>query len=633
MSGGAGRRRPRFGPSRGELRATAAAVALACRTAPGHVLAHLALTGAIGAAPVAVAWLTKLLLDRLAAPSPGASVPQALAGLVIVLAVAGGAAAVAPHASRYIAGELHRRSRLAALDRLYAALNRLTGIARFEDPAFHDRLRLAQQGGESGPAQALDGALGVLQGAVTLAGFVVSLTVLSPVMTAAVVAGAVPALIAELALSHRRAALLRDTSPAARRELFYAGLLSDLQAAKEVRLFGIGAFLRGRMLTELRTINAATRRLERREVLAQTGLALLAAVVSGAGLAWAANAAWSGRLTIGSLSLFVAGVASVQGALGGVVRQLAETHQAALLFDHYLTVVTEGPDLPVAPNLRPARRLRRGLELKDVWFRYGDAHPWVLSGVDLRVPHGHALALVGVNGAGKSTLVKLLCRLYDPTRGAVLWDGVDLRELDPAQLRSRIGAVFQDFMCYDLTAAENIGLGMLSSMDDRDRIHSAARRAGLHDTLASLPWGYDTLLSRIHFSAADKADPRTGVVLSGGQWQRLALARAFLRDACDLLILDEPSAGLDAEAEHAIHHRLREHRAGRTSLLISHRLGAVRDADTIAVLADGRIAERGRHAELLAAGGAYARLFTLQAEGYRPVADDGTAAPDPVASR
>ena len=214
-------------------------------------------------------------------------------------------------------------------------------------------------------------------------------------------------------------------------------------------------------------------------------------------------------------------------------------------------------------------------------------------------------------------LVKLLCRFYDPTKGAILWDGVDIREADIGALRRGIGAVFQDFVEYDMTAAENIALSDVDGRTDLDRIVSAARQAGIHDKLATLPLGYDRLLTRMFFLEEDQDDPSTGVVLSGGQWQRLALARAFFRAKRDLMILDEPSAGLDAQAEQEIHAAVRRHAASRTCLLISHRLNAIRDADRVVVLADGRVTEQGDHDELMAAGSEYARLFTMQASGYQ----------------
>jgi ATP-binding cassette subfamily B protein len=272
-------------------------------------------------------------------------------------------------------------------------------------------------------------------------------------------------------------------------------------------------------------------------------------------------------------------------------------------------------DLPVLPaGQRPAcGPLRRGIELRDVWFRYGEDRDWVLRGVSAELPFGQATGLVGVNGAGKSTLIKLLCRLYDPQRGTITWDGTDLRELDPDELRARLAVTFQDFLTYDLTVAENIGLGDLRGFTDRERITGAAAQVGLDPAVRRLPHGYDTIVSRT-FSAADGTD---GALLSGGQNQRLALARTLMRGDADLLVLDEPSSGLDAEAEHRIHQVMQAYRRGRTSLLVSHRLSAVREADQILVLEAGQVAERGTHDELMTAGGTYARLFGRQAGGYQ----------------
>jgi ATP-binding cassette subfamily B protein len=350
------------------------------------------------------------------------------------------------------------------------------------------------------------------------------------------------------------------------------------------------------------------------------GLAALSALVAAGGLWWAVLAAARGQLTVGDLSLLVAALAAAAAGLTVIITSAAMTYQALLMCRSYEEVMAEGPDLPQPPHPAGVPCLRDGIRLDDVWFRYAPDQPWILRGVSFFIPRGKALALVGHNGAGKSTLVKLICRFYDPDRGRILWDGADLRDLDLAGLRERVSVVFQDYMAYEFSAADNISVGDLSAASDPGSLAAAARRAGLHDTLAALPRGYDTLLTRGFFDLADKDDPQTGVLLSGGQWQRLGLARAFLRAGRDLVILDEPSSGLDAEAEHEIHNSLREDHHERATVLISHRLNTLCDADHIVVLRDGVVAEQGDHDALMARSGTYARLFSLQAKGYA----DGT---------
>lgn len=601
----------------GTAHGTADAAELAW-SAGRHLVLGQAAVALLGAMlPVAAAWLTRDALDLIAAPGRHGGlfpVGSALAGVGLLVGLL-------LHAERYARQESQRRTGLFAQDRLFAAIERLSGLSRFEDPAFIDRLRLANQAGGVGPGAVVTGMVGIGRGVLMSVGFIVSLAAISPWIAAAVVASAVPALIAELALARRRAATMWRIAPSVRRELFFQHLLTSVQAAKELRLFAAGRHLRERMAHERRAANRAQQEMDRREMAGQTGLAVITAATAGAALLWALTAAGHGRLTVGDVSLLISSVAGIQGALSGLVTEVSTAQQQLLVFGHYRAVVAGGPDLPVPTKPSPTRELRRGIELRGVWFRYSDAHPWALRDVNLTIPRASSVALIGRNGAGKSTLVKLLCRLYDPQRGAVLWDGVDLRDLDPADLRERIGAVFQDFMCYDLTALENIALGDPARAADRERIHAAARRAAIHDTIMALPRGYDTPLSRL-FPAAEHEDERdgdgggSGMPLSGGQWQRLALARAYLRGERDVLILDEPSSGIDAEAEHEIHLRLREFRAGRTSVLISHRLGAVRDADLLVVLDEGRIVEQGTHAELVEADGRYARMFVTQARAY-----------------
>lgn len=592
------------------VRGLAPAAALAFREAPAQLglLSAIALVGAV--LPVAVTWLTKLVIDSVTA---GTAI-DVLLPMAIALAVLGALTATLPQIAQYFSAEAQRRISRAAKDRLYQAVNRFPGLGRFEDPQFLNQLRLAEAA-DSAPAQLTIATMQLVKNVITALGLFASLFVITPLIAGIVLVAALPTLLAELALAKRRVNTTMRLSPDERRELFYQMLLSDERASKEIRLFGTGDFLRGRMMRTMSGIHAARRALDRRELFVHSGLELFAAVVAGTGLVWAILAAGRGELTAGDIALFIAAVAGVQMAVAGIMSLLAQTNEQLMIFNHYTVVLGAPPEMPVAEHPVATPELRRGIVLEDVWFRYGDDLPWVLRGVTVTIPYRMAVGLVGKNGAGKSTVVKLLCRMYDPTKGRITWDGVDLRDLDPARLRDRIGAVFQDFMSYDLTAEENIALGDLTALQDPDRITAAATQADIHDVVETLPNGYRTMLSRMF--ADDDGSDGTGVVLSGGQWQRLALARAFLRADADLLILDEPNAGLDPEAEAELHARISTLRAGSTSVLISHRLGTLPDADLIVVLDDGAVTETGTHTSLLAAGGTYARLFTTQAKGYQ----------------
>jgi ATP-binding cassette, subfamily B, bacterial len=607
------------------------ALALAWRSAPGSVLASVGLAVLGGTAPIALAWLTRAVLDSLAAGAGAVAAPA------LALAAVGVATALAPHSTRYAAARLERRVGLAAQDRLFTAMNRFAGLARLEDPAFQNRFQLAGRSGGSAPGKVVAGALGVAAAALGVAGFLASLVALSPVVAAVVVVSAVPALLVELALGRQSAALMLRIGHTQRRQLFYARLLSTVDAAKEIRLFGAGDFFRRRMVGELGVANAAQDRVERRRLAVQVVLALFGAVVAGGGLVWLVGQARTGRFTVGDLAMFIAAVAGVQAGLVGGVQYAATTYESLLLFDHFRAVLTAAPDLPVPARPVPLSPLRQGIALRNVWFRYRPDQEWVLRGLDLVIPAGRTVAVVGLNGAGKSTLVKLLCKLYAPTSGRILVDGVDLVRIPAEEWRERLAGAFQDFFRFELLARHAVGLGDVPRLDDDPAVRTAVGRAGADDVVERLGAGLDTQLGPTW---------PEGVEVSFGQWQKLALARGFMRDQPLLLVLDEPTAALDAMTEHALFERYaaalhhtsgeaaprrnrgeaaphRNRRAeagasnGRISILVSHRFSTVRMADLIVVLDGSRVAEAGSHEQLMARDGTYAQLYQIQAAAYR----------------
>lgn len=587
----------------------------ACRLAwsasPASVTGALAAAILQGLAPVGIAWSTKALVDATAEGSDVLAV-NALAGLLLFTAVAAGATI----GGQYVLSELRRRVEVATQLQLFAAVNRLPGLSHFERPAYRNTLEMAEQAGQLAPGQVVRSTLGLLEGFVTVGAFALSLLLVDPLLVVALASTTIVSLLVEVRLGRDRAEMLLDVTPARRRAMAYQMLQTDAQAAQEIRLHGSGDFLLGEMrrhLTSAAQQESAQDKRELRMGALSSGVSLVAI---GAGLAVVVARAVSGSLDPGQVVIALVALTASQAALASMVRDLADIDHALLLLQHFRAVVAESGS--AVGNGREVERLSQEVRFTDVWFRYAEDQEWVLQGVDLVVPAGSTVALVGVNGAGKSSVVKLLCGLYRPERGTVTWDGQSVQDLSAESLRSRISVVFQDYMAYDLSAAANIGIGDLRQLHDRERIEAAARDVDVHEAVDRLPLGYDTLLSRIF--APDEDAPtaeRSTSTLSGGQWQRVAVARALLRADADLLVMDEPSSGLDAEAEHHLHQRLRDHRTGRASLIITHRLSAVRQADQIVVLEGGRTTERGTHDELLTADGLYAALFRRQAAGYQ----------------
>ncbi|GAA1378222.1 ABC transporter ATP-binding protein [Catellatospora chokoriensis] len=575
--------------------------------APAALTAMIALILVGAVPPVGAAWFTKLLFDEIS-KGPAAD-PRAALGYAVAVTVLLTLVTITSRLAGYFTAAVQNAIAIAAGVQLYHRINTFLGLGPFEQPAFRDRLALAQQAADQAPYAVVMFAVQLAQNIITLGGFSWILVSVWPPAGLLLLAVAVPELLLQLRLSRRSAQAAENSAGLFRARFLFQSLLTDLRAAREVRLYRLSTFFHDRLTGAMRTAGRIELHAHRHVAIVQAVWALAAAVVTLTVTAIAVNAALHGTLSLGDLTVLLAALASLQSGLSAIAGQLGEVGTAMRLFRHYVAVLSSPADL--ADGLVPASPLHTGIRFDDVWFRYDADGPWVLQGVNLVIPAGQAVGIVGLNGAGKSTLVKLLCRFYDPDRGRITWDGVDLRELQAATLRERMGAVFQDFMCYDLTAQENVGIGRLPHTPAQ--VAHAAAQAEIHDRLRTLPHGYATLLSR---TFADE-DGQAGVTLSGGQWQRVALARSLMRADADLLILDEPSSGLDAAAEARVHASLARIRHGRTGLLISHRLATLRDAQQIVVLDAGRVTESGTHDALMATDGAYARLFRLQAGGYQ----------------
>jgi ATP-binding cassette subfamily B protein len=422
------------------------------------------------------------------------------------------------------------------------------------------------------------------------------------------VLAAVPATVVEMKFSAAAFRLRNRRSPEARRMNYLEYILANDDHAKEVKLFGLGPVLLDRYKSLGETFYAENRRLDIQRTSWAWSLSLLATLAFYGAYAFMAIDAALGLLSLGNMVLYVMafrqGQQSFQSILSAIGSMYEDNLDMSNLFA-YLSVASEAPlALPEPDRVTSSDE---GLRFEGVGFRYPGKEAWALRGLDLVIPRGQSLALVGHNGAGKTTFIKLLTRLYEPTEGRIVLDGKDLRAWDLAALRRRIGVVFQDYNQYQLNVRDNVGLGSVDHRDDEPRIHRAVDRGGAEEVIAGLTAGLETQLGRWF---------KDGVELSGGQWQKIALSRAFMREEADILVLDEPTAALDAEAEHAVFERFKSLAAGRTSILISHRFPTVRMADRIVVLEGGRILEQGSHTELVAQGGRYAHLFSLQARGY-----------------
>lgn len=477
----------------------------------------------------------------------------------------------------------------------------------FEDADLQDRLERARRQ-TMGRSPLLGQLFGQAQDAVTVIAFGVGLAAYAPWLIGLILVALLPAFLGEMHFNAQGYALNFHWTPE-RRELDYVRQTgASVETAKEVKIFALAPFLIARYRHLADTFHRANRALAARRALWGGALSLLGTGGYYAAYGYLTWRTVRGDFTVGDLTFLAGSFLRLRSLLEGLLSGFSQVANQALFLDDLYSFFDIRPEILSRPGARAMPQpIREGFVFEDVGFRYPGAERWAVRGLSLEIGAGESIALVGENGAGKTTLVKLLARLYDPDEGRILLDGVDLRDYDLDELRAHIGVIFQDFVRYHLSAADNIAVGRIEARDDRARIEEAARRSLADAVIAKLPGGYDQMLGKRFGS---------GVELSGGEWQKLAIARAYMRQA-QVMILDEPTAALDARAEFEVFQRFRELSEGRTTVLISHRFSTVRMADRILVLRHGAVIEEGDHASLLAAGGLYAELFSLQAEGYR----------------
>ena len=481
-------------------------------------------------------------------------------------------------------------------------------LAYFEDSDFYDRLQNARREGGYKPVELINDTFLIVQNSITLISFALLMLRFSPWLVVVLLATSIPSFIAETRYSERGFRLLTRRAPETRQVNYLSRLLTEDTAVKEIKLFNLGGTLLNRYTTLFDKFFEEDKSLALRRATAGFGLGLIATLGFYGSYAWIVWYTVQGKISLGDMTLYLAIFRQGQSTFQSILSAVGNIYENNLFMANFFEFLCLEPRMKITGQKRKlSLPLRGGIEFRDIGFRYPDREEWALRGVNLIIRPGEKIALVGHNGAGKTTLIKLLSRLYDPTEGSILIDGIDIRDLDPLELQQRIGVIFQDFVRYHLPVRENIGFGQIDAMDDVERIAAAARKSGAHAVVEELPEGYETMLGRWFHD---------GHELSLGQWQKVALARAFMRDA-EILVLDEPTASVDARAEYEIFQNFKALTEGKMAILISHRFSTVRMADRIAVIQEGRIAELGTHDELLRRGGTYAELFSMQAEGYR----------------
>ena len=565
------------------------------------------LTLVAGILPAAIAYIGQLIVDgvveatRTDNPDTRGVLNLVLLEAFVVIAVAAAQRGISASQS-LLRALLGQRVNVMILEKAMTL-----ELTHFEDSEFYDKLTQARREASSRPLSLVTRTFGLVQNAISLTSYAVLLFAFSPWAVVILVGAGLPSFFAEAKFSGDAFRLFRWRSPETRMQMYLETVIAREDGVKEVKLFQLGP----RLLQRYRDIFKKLFVEDRRLTLRRDGWGFVLGLISTAALygayAWIVITTIAGAITLGAMTMYLVLFRQGQSAVAAILTSISGMYEDNL----YLSNLYEYLEQSVPAGRGEAMHGPEpalGLEFRDVSFSYPGANHKALSNISLQVRPGESLALVGENGSGKTTLIKLLTRLYDPTEGQILFEGLDLQDWNVEALRQRIGVIFQDFGRYQFSVGENIGAGDVHHIGDSERWEKAAKTGMAAPFIEDMPEGYQTQLGRWF---------KDGRELSGGQWQKIALSRAFMRSDADILVLDEPTAAMDASSEAAVFEHFRTASGNKMTILISHRFSTVRAAAQIIVIHDGKIIERGSHESLLAEDGQYAHLFHLQARGYQ----------------
>lgn len=592
----------------------------------------------IGIFPLANLWLIKMLTDEISRAA-GVHLPETLGnwnvptlvhnlanvqfahllGWICVIHILEG---IVQQAAGYFEHQLSEHLSLMMNERILRKANSFADLSLFESPKYYDALQKAEREAYYRPMSIVRQSISVFRAVVQFAVMTTSFFIFQPLLALFVVSFTLPHMYLRIKQDHENYKQESWQTPEVRQLGYFQRILTQDYYAKEIRLFGLADFFLNSYLEKNKEYFHRRTKIRRKQVFQNLLLSTLASVVQAGAYALIAFQAAVGTITLGAFTFYTSALAQLEGQLMSIVWSLSSLYENNLYLNNLFEFMDMEPTMVLADPVwavSAPRPIKEGIEFRNVSFVYPGNDKKVFDDLSFTIKSGQCVALVGENGAGKTTIVKLIGRLYDPTSGAVLVDGINLREMDIESWRQDIAIIFQDYNQYYLTARENIGLGQVNFIDDEIRVKRAAEKSGAHAVIQKLPKGYENMLG-YYYREDDGAN------LSGGEWQKVALGRSFMRSpdpgeagsdrAAQILILDEPTASLDVQSEHDIYVRFKELTRGKTTVLISHRFSTVKMADRILLLDDGKIVEDGSHEELMALNGSYAELFKMQADKY-----------------